>query len=111
MNPLPVFGSTSSRRDFPPVQSRKRMFLNPPCEAVPSLKRLAHERTSQLRTSTFSTTKPGLSLLRTMPSSSASISQSSTSTFRASMSTPSLLWFAWLSTFTLRKTTPSQALK
>ena len=69
-------------------------FRNPPRLAVPNLMKLQLEERRQLRTSTFSQTKSGLSLFRQIASSSESTVQSSMSTFFESMSNPSLLKLA-----------------
>ena len=65
----------------------------------------------QLRTSTFSQMKRGLSDFGQIASSSESMSQSSTSTFFASMSMPSLFQLVSERMVTRRATTSSHSLK
>ena len=71
-----------------------KQLRKPPREAVPNLMKLQFEASVQLRTSTFSQMKSGLSDLGQMASSSESMVQFSISTFFESMSMPSLLKFA-----------------
>ena len=71
------------------------MSRNPPVEAVPNLIALQLLATTQLLTVTFWHGSVSW-LLRQIPSSSESITQSETFTSDESMSSPSLLRFAWL---------------